>query len=161
MKLAEALTRLQTLTRRRDAYKYILEAVDEGRGSRWLSRDVRTKDEIKQVIYPALDVNELRKVRDELAEEVKQLDARIQRINWLAKADSGETLAELLIRAKRLDEDYQEKIDEVHRYIKVYEDQVEQAPKIEASLTQALEILTRIEELKIKLQKLNWEVDLA
>ncbi len=73
MKLAEALTRLQTLTRRRDAYRYVLEAVDKSRGDRWLSRDVRTKDEIKQVIYPALDVNELRKVRDELTEEVKEL----------------------------------------------------------------------------------------
>lgn len=161
MKLAEALTRLQTLTRRRDAYKYILEAVDGDRGDRWLSRDVRTKDEIKQVIYPALDVNELRKVRDELVEELKQLDARIQRTNWLVKAEGGETLAELLIWTKRLDEDYKEKIDEVRRYIKVYEDQVEQAPKIDALLAQALEILTRIEELKTKLQKLNWEVDLA
>ncbi len=162
MKLTEALIRLNTLTRKRDAYKYILEAIDEDKTDRWLSREVRKQDEIKRVVYPGLDVNELRNNRDALAEKVGELDARIQRTNWTTQVDQGKrALAEVMIQIKRLEEDYKEKIDEVRRYARVYEDQVEQAPRINEALIEALNILDDIEELKAELQRRNWEVDLV
>ena len=161
MKLTDALIKLNTLTRKRDAYKYILEAIDEGKTDGWIGREVRKQDEIKRVVYPGLDVNELRNTRDSLAEEVRELDARIQRTNWSAQVDQPRrTLAEIMIRIKRLDEDYKEKIEEVRRYARVYEDQVEQAPEVSESPTEALNVLDDIEELKAELQRKNREVDL-
>lgn len=164
MKLAEALTRLQTLKRRRDLYKLLVDAANNGKQDRLFSRDVRTKDEVKQIIYPGLDINELRKIRDDFAEQAKLLDAQIQRTNWQKEIQEHEiqnqTLAEVLIEVKRLNENYSEKIDEVKHYIRVYEDEVDQAPNIEILLAGAIEILDQIERKKITLQRENWGVEL-
>jgi len=165
MKLAEALTRLQTLKRKHDLYKLLVNAANNGKQNRLFSRDVRTKDEVKQIVYPGFDINELRKIRDDFAEQVKQLDARIQRTNWRKEIQEHEiqnqTLAEVLIEVKRLNENYNEKIDEVKRHIRIYEDEVDQAPNIQLLLTEAIEILSQIERKKITLQRDNWKVELA
>lgn len=159
MKLAEALTRLQTLKRKRDLYKSLVDAASDGKRDRLFSRDVRTKDEVKQIIYPGLDVNELRKIRDDLAEQIKQLDMRIQRTNWRGEI-KNQTLAESLLEVKRLNEEYNENVDEVKRYTRIYEDEVDQAPKIEMLLAEAIETLDLIERKKLDLQRENWVVDL-
>lgn len=67
MKPAEALTRLQTLKRKHDLYKLLVDAANNGKRECSFSRDVRTKDEVKLIIYPGIDINELRKIWDELA----------------------------------------------------------------------------------------------
>ena len=158
MKVAEALIELRCLKRTRDMYNGLIEAASPARRDRgWLGRGHRTTDTVVEVLYPGIDINELRRRRDQLENEIRRLETRLQKTNWSSRDPCA---AELLREAKQLDVDEAKLFAEAKNYIRLYEDEIAEAPSVPDLIAALERLIAARADLSRRLQVLNWTLDL-
>lgn len=158
MKIAEALIELRRLKRTRDMYNGLIEAASHTRRERGLlGRGYRTTDTVVEVLYPGIDVNELRRRRDQLEAQIRRLEARIQKTNWSSRDPCA---AELLREAKQLDVDEAKRFAEAKQYIRLYEDEIAEAPNVPELIETLERLIAARADVSRRLQVLNWTLDL-
>ncbi|MEW6047956.1 MAG: hypothetical protein AB1609_16010 [Bacillota bacterium] len=158
MKVAEALIELRRLKRTRDMYNGLIEAASQTRRDRgWLARERRTTDTVVEVLYPGIDVNELRRRRNQLEDAIRRLETRIQKTNW----SSGDPCAaELLREAKQLDVDEAKVFGEAKSYIRLYQDEIAEAPDVPRLIEELERLIDARADVSRRLQLLNWTLEL-